>query len=103
MDLEDVWNKIENWKNLYKEIESTCQSAKAYEMELRALEKSEKAAAVSYELAQKQFKVGATSATNLLIAETNYIEANISKLQTKYMAVLYYLLLQQYQGKTIAL
>ena len=90
-------------KNLYKEIESTCQSAKAYEMELRALEKSEKAAAVSYELAQKQFKVGATSATNLLIAETNYIEANISKLQTKYMAVLYYLLLQQYQGKTIAL
>lgn len=90
-------------KNLYKEIESTCQSAKAYEMELRALEKSEKAAAVSYELAQKQFKVGATSATNLLIAETNYIEANISKLQTKYMAVLYYLLLQQYQGKTIAI
>lgn len=90
-------------KNLYKEIESTCQSAQAYQTELIALEKSEKAAAVSYELAQKQFNLGATDATSLLLAETNYIQANLSKIQAKYMAILYHLLLQQYQGKPLAL
>lgn len=90
-------------KNLYKEIEAACQSAEAYQKELDALEKSEIAAKNSYELAQKQFKVGATDATSLLLAETNYIEASLSKLQAKYMAVLYYQLLQHYQGKPISL
>lgn len=90
-------------KNLYKEIESACQNAIAYQGELKALELSVKAAEESYNLTQKQFKVGATDATSLILAQTKYNDAMISLLQAKYMTVLSHMILDHYQGKPISL
>ena len=89
-------------KNLYKQIENACQNATSYQAEDKALQASLEAMEVSFELAQKQFEVGLIDATTLLITETNYAQTSISQIQAKYMAILNYMVIQHYQGKTIA-
>ena len=88
-------------KNLYKKIENAYLNATSSYAEVLSLQKVEIAAAKSYELTREQFNYGATNSTNLLLAQTNYINAGISLVQAKYMTLLYYQLLQFYQGNPI--
>ncbi len=88
-------------KNLYKSIENACQSAEAYQAEDVALQYSLQSLENSLELAQKQFEVGLIDATTLLVTETNYAQTSVSQIQAKYMAILNYMVILHYQGKTI--
>lgn len=90
-------------KSLYKEIEAACLNAKAYQNEWQALQMSAQAAQESYELAQKQFKVGSIDATSLLLAETKMIDANLALNQVHFMTLLSYIIIDHYQGKPISL
>lgn len=88
-------------KNLYKSIENACQNADAYQAEDVALQYSLQSLENSLELAQKQFEVGLIDATTLLVTETNYAQTSVSQIQAKYMAVLNYMVILHYQGKTL--
>lgn len=88
-------------KNLYKSIENACQNAEAYQAEDVALQYSLQSLENSLELAQKQFEVGLIDATTLLVTETNYAQTSVSQIQAKYMAVLNYMVILHYQGKTL--
>ncbi|MCQ2607793.1 MAG: TolC family protein [Bacteroidales bacterium] len=88
-------------KNLYKSIENACQNAEAYQAEDIALQYSLQSLSNSLELAQKQFEVGLIDATTLLVTETNFAQTSVSQIQAKYMAILNYMVILHYQGKTI--
>lgn len=90
-------------KELYKSIESTWQSAVSTKSELTASSASLEAANASYQLAQQQFDNGALSATDLLISQNTYMNAEQNYLQKKYYLIMYYQLLQFYLGNEVHL
>ena len=59
------------------------------------------AAKLSYDLATKKFEFGGSTTTDLLVTETNYINAEQEYLQVKYTGLLYEQLLNYYQGKEL--
>ncbi|MBA4053309.1 MAG: TolC family protein [Marivirga sp.] len=90
-------------KELYKKIENAYQSAIGSQSEMEAASAQVDAAKEAYELTQLQFNVGLVTTVDLLINQNEYLTAQQKYLQTKYNTILYYLLLQFYQGNEIKL
>jgi outer membrane protein len=90
-------------KELYQKIEQAWQNAISSQSELRASYLSKKASENAYKLAQQQFSLGSLSATDLLVSQNSFRNAEQKYLQTKYTSLLYYQLLQFYQGNNIKL
>jgi outer membrane protein len=90
-------------KELYKKIENAHQSATAAQSEMEATSAEVEAAKMAYDLARQQYEVGATNTVDLLISQNTYLSAQQKYVQAKYTAILYYQLLQFYQGNIIKL
>lgn len=90
-------------KEIYKKIEMAYQNALSAQEQVVAAQSSQAAAAQSYKLAQKKYAVGDLSTTDLVISQNVYTNAQQNYLQAKYLNVLYYQLLQFYQGNEIQL
>lgn len=90
-------------KELYKKIETAWLNKMAAQEQLIAAEASRDAAEESYKLAQKKYELGSLSTTDLVISQNTYTNAEQNYLQAKYLSILYYQLLQFYQGNEIKL
>jgi len=90
-------------KELYKKIETAYQNSVSSQEQLLATESSRNAAQESYKLAQKKYELGALSTTDLVISQNTYTNAEQNYVQAKYLSILYYQLLQFYQGNDIKL
>lgn len=90
-------------KELFKKIETAWQNAFTNLSEMKAAQAASDAAKTAYDLAQRQFDLGGLSSTDLLVSQNTYISTQQKYLQTKYSGILYYLLLQFYQGNPIKL
>lgn len=90
-------------KELYQKIEQAWQNAISAQSELRASEVSKQASQKAYQLAQQQFALGGLSATDLLVSQNTFLNTEQKYIQTKYTCLLYYQLLQFYQGIEIKL
>lgn len=88
-------------KELYKKIENAHQSASGSQSEMTAASAQVDAAKEAYELTKLQFDVGLVNTVDLLINQNDYLTAQQKYLQAKYSTILYYLLLQFYQGNEI--
>lgn len=90
-------------KDVYKKIETAYQNALSTQEQVIAAEASTEAALQSYKLAEKKYELGALSTTDLVISQNTYTTTQQNYLQAKYLNILYYQLLQFYQGNTIKL
>lgn len=90
-------------KELYRKIENAHQSAIGSQSEMEAASAQVDAAKEAYDLTQQQFDLGLVNTVDLLINQNEYLTAQQKYLQTKYNTILYYLLLQFYQGNEIKL
>ncbi|MCK0131421.1 TolC family protein [Flavobacteriaceae bacterium F08102] len=90
-------------KEVYKKVETAYQNAVSAQAQVTAAEASKKAAEQSYILAQKKYELGDLSTTDLVISQNTYTNAQQNYLQAKYVAILYYQLVQFYQGNDIKL
>ncbi|WP_344928883.1 TolC family protein [Aquimarina addita] len=90
-------------KEVYKKIEIVYQNALSAEEQVNASEAAKTAAEQSYKLAQKKYELGDLSTTDLVISQNTFTNAQQTYLQAKYLHVLYYQLLQFYQGNDINL
>lgn len=88
-------------KEIYQKIETAYQNAVATQEQLVAAKASSSAAEESYKLAQKKYELGALSATDLVISQNTYTNAQQNYLQAKYLNILYTQLLEFYQGNDI--
>ncbi|UZR98867.1 TolC family protein [Chondrinema litorale] len=96
-------DRIAAKKEVYRKIENAYQSAISAQGEMEAALVQMEAAQVSFELAQEQYEVGLLNTTDLLIDQNEYLTAQQKYVQTKYTKILYYQLLQFYQGEPIKL
>lgn len=90
-------------KEVYKNVETAYQNALSAQEQVVASEASKEAAEQSYKLAQKKYELGDLSTTDLVISQNTYTSAQQNYLQAKYLNILYYQLLQFYQGNDIKL
>jgi outer membrane protein len=90
-------------KEVYKKVETAYQNALSTQEQVIAAEASKEAAMQSYKLAQKKYELGDLSTTDLVISQNTFTNAQQNYLQAKYLNILYYQLLQFYQGNTIKL
>lgn len=90
-------------KELYKKIETAWLNKTSSQEQLIAAEASKDAAEESYKLAQKKYELGSLSTTDLVVSQNTYTNAEQNYLQAKYLSILYYQLLQFYQGNEIKL
>jgi len=90
-------------KDIYKRIETAYQNAVSAQEQLLAARASQQAAEQTYKLAQKKYELGDLSTTDLVISQNTYTNAQQNYLQAKYLNILYYELLQFYQGHDIKL
>jgi len=90
-------------KDIYKKIETAYQNALSAQEQVVAAEASKKAAEQSYKLAQKKYELGDLSTTDLVISQNVFTNSQQNYLQAKYLNLLYYQLLQFYQGNEIRL
>lgn len=90
-------------KEIYNKIETAYQNALSAQEQLVAAQSSQQAAEQSYKLAQKKYELGDLSTTDLVISQNTYTNAQQNYLQSKYLNILYYQLLQFYQGYDIKL
>ena len=88
---------------MYKKVETAYQNALSTQEQLVAAKASMEAAKQSYILAQKKYKLGGLSTTDLVISQNTYTSAQQDYLQAKYLRILYHQLLQFYQGNPITL
>lgn len=88
-------------KTLYQSIETAWLNAVTNQSEQNSSEALRNAAKLSYDLATKKFEFGGSTTTDLLVTETNYINAEQEYLQVKYTGLLYEQLLNYYQGKEL--
>lgn len=96
-------NKLTTEKEVYKKVETAYQNALSTQEQLVAAKASMEAAKQSYILAQKKYKLGGLSTTDLVISQNTYTSAQQDYLQAKYLRILYHQLLQFYQGNPITL
>ncbi|WP_020531314.1 TolC family protein [Flexithrix dorotheae] len=96
-------DRIATKKEVYRKVESAHQSATGAQGEMDAAKIQVEAAKVSYDLSQEQYELGLINTTELLIDQNNYLTAQQKYLQTKYTTLLYFELLQFYQGEPIKL
>lgn len=90
-------------KDLYQKIENAHQSAISARAEMEAAAEETEAAKTALDLAMQKFDLGSINAVDLLVSQNTYIAAQQKYLQTKYTTILYYQLLQFYQGNSIKL
>ena len=90
-------------KELYNKVETAWRNARSSQEQLLAAEAARNAAKDSYELAQKQYEVGAINTTDLVLTQNTYSNAEQNYIQAKYLGILYAQLLQFYQGNEIKL
>lgn len=89
-------------KEIYRKVEIAWQNCMSSQEQVLVAEASQKAASESYKLAQKKYELGALSTTDLVVSQNTYTNAKQNYLQAKYLGILYYQLLQFYQGNDIA-
>lgn len=90
-------------KALYQKIENAHQSAISAQAEMEAAAEETQAAKTALDLATQKFDLGSINALDLLVSQNTFITAQQKYLQTKYTTILYYQLLQFYQGNAIKL
>jgi outer membrane protein len=90
-------------KALYQKIENAHQQATAAQSEMEAAAAQSDASKVAYDLTQQQYTVGAANTVDLLVSQNTYLQAQQKYTQAKYTAILYYQLLQFYEGNPIKL
>lgn len=90
-------------KILFGKIENSWQNAAASLEQLEASKSAATAAAESYKLAQKKYELNDLSTTDLVVSQNTYTSAQQNYIQAKYLSILYYQLLQFYQGNEIKL
>lgn len=95
--------KYRTEKEIYKKIETIYQNVLSAQEQVVAAEASKVAAEQSYNLAQKKYELGDLSTTDLVISQNTFTNAQQNYLQAKYLNILYYQLLQFYQGNDIKL
>lgn len=88
-------------KALYQEIERSWLSAVSSQNKMISANTAQDAAQDAYVLAQQQFKLGNISIIDLITSQNNYVIAQQTYLQAKYLMVLYKLYLDFYQGNEI--
>lgn len=88
-------------KEIYKKVETAYQNVLATQEQLVAAEAASEAAEESYKLAQQRFNLGGLNATDLIISQNTYTNAQQNYLQAKYLNILYTQLLEFYQGNEI--
>ncbi len=92
---------IQEKKDLYVKIETAWLNAKATESQMEAAIVAREAAKQSYDLAKKQYELGALSSTDLILSQNTYTSAEENYIQSKYLNLLYAQLIQFYQGNEI--
>ncbi|MDW7693842.1 TolC family protein [Flammeovirgaceae bacterium SG7u.111] len=90
-------------KALYQKVENAYQSAIASQSEMHSAKVQLEAAETAYNLTKQQFNVGILNTVDLLVSQNQYLTAQQNFTQTKYTLMLYYQLLQFYQGNPIKL
>ena len=85
-------------KSVLREVESTYLDAVSSQAQYVAATQKEKYALQSYELTDEQFRVGMKNTVELITAKNELLSARLSRLQSKYMALLNLQLLDIYQG-----
>ncbi len=85
-------------KEVYRKVELAYQNALSSQEQVIASQSSQTAAEQTYRLAQKKYELGDLSTTDLVISQNTYTRAQLNYLQAKYLNILYYHLLQFYQG-----
>lgn len=88
-------------KELYQKIETAWLNGTAALEQTQAALVSLNAARQVLEAAESNFQTGNLTATDLIIAQNAYVNAEIKFFQTKYMTILYIQILNYYQGKPI--
>ncbi|TWP26555.1 TolC family protein [Apibacter muscae] len=94
-------NKIQANKDLYQKIEMAWLNATTNQAESKSSKTLRDTSKLSYDLSIKKYEFGGSTTTDLLVSQTNYLNAEQKYLQTKYMGLLYQQLLQYYQGQPI--
>lgn len=90
-------------KELYRKIETSWQNATASVEQLEASKMATDAAGESYKLAQKRYELNDLSTTDLIVSQNMFTNAQQNYIQAKYLNILYFQLLQFYQGNEIKL
>ncbi|WP_053991581.1 TolC family protein [Mangrovimonas sp. TPBH4] len=88
-------------KDLYKKVDTAWQNSIASQEQLLAASAAKDAAEESYKLAKKKFELNALNTSDLVVSQNNYTNAQLDYIKAKYLNILYYQLLQFYQGNTI--
>lgn len=90
-------------KEIYRKVEIAWQNIVSSQEQVLAAQLSRNAAEESYKLAKKKYELGALSTTDLVVSQNTFTNAEQNYLQAKYLGILYYQLLQFYQGNEIKL
>lgn len=90
-------------KEVYKKVENAWLNAISSYQQTEAALASLAASKEVLHVADANYQSGNLSATDFIIAQTNYNNAEMRFFQAKYMTILYMQLLNFYQGKTIKL
>ncbi|OMP30143.1 TolC family protein [Mangrovimonas sp. DI 80] len=88
-------------KDLYKKVDTAWQNSIASQEQLLAAGAAKDAAEESYKLAKKKFELNALNTLDLVVSQNNYTNAQLDYIKAKYLNILYYQLLQFYQGNAI--
>ncbi|KXK22610.1 MAG: outer membrane efflux protein [Bacteroidetes bacterium OLB12] len=88
-------------KELYQKVENAHQSAVAARAQMEAAQVEMVAAETALDLAKQRFELGLINAVDMQVAQNTFVSAQQKYLQAKYTGILYYQLLQFYQGNPI--
>lgn len=88
-------------KKLYSTIEGFWLDAQTNQEKFRAASATVESEQQSYDLLQEQFNLGLKNVIQLMTGKVSLLQAQQSKLQSKYMTILKQQLLKFYQGETM--
>lgn len=101
--LESQLDLKDKQKTLYSTIEGYWIDAQTNQQQFKAAKASVESYEESYELLSEQFRLGLKNIVELNTGKTNLLNAQQSKLQSKYMTILDQQLLKFYKGESISL
>lgn len=90
-------------KELYQKVDNAWRNSVSAQEQLSAAKVARDASYDAYQLAQKQYDVGAINTTDLVLSQNTYTNAQQTYTQAKYLSILYKQLLEFYQGNEINL
>lgn len=93
----------EEMKNLLASVENAWLNTITSQNRFKAASGQLEAASISYRLSEEQFNLGLKNSVDLITAKNNFLQAQQEFTQAKYSALLYFKLLDFYQGKPITL